>query len=99
MQRVLDSHGSAAPSATRTPYFGSGHGPTGRHDRHAGRRPGERTIVPVVFTLPESVMGERLMVMERSPETRLVIGHGNGFFHPRAAFRMNAIDPERTAQR
>lgn len=42
--------------------------------------------------------GERLVLTERSPWTRLLIGHENSVLHPRTVFRLHD-STERTAVR
>jgi hypothetical protein len=62
-------------------------------------RPGQSAVIGFAFELPRGVRGERLLVTERSPETRLLIGHENSFFHPRTAFRLDDVTHARTAGR
>lgn len=93
----------ASDNRTYGPYFGSEHLPEAHPALSAELdtplRPGASVIVPLAFRLPKGVTGERLLLTDRSPRTRFLIGHENSFFHPRAAFRLNAIHTERTAQR
>ena len=65
---------------------------------HDPLRPGQSAVVPLAFELPRGVRGQRLLLTERSPETRVLIGHENSFFHPRTAFRLQTTH-DRTARR
>jgi hypothetical protein len=61
-------------------------------------RPGESAVIPLAFRLPAGARGERLLLTSASPETRLLIGHENSFFHPRTAFRLDTHLNDRTAR-
>jgi hypothetical protein len=44
-------------------------------------RPGESYMTDFVFDVPKNARGLRLLITENDPETRLVIGHENSFWH------------------
>ena len=44
-------------------------------------RPGESYTTDLVFDVPKDARGLRLWIAEDDPESRLVIGHENSFFH------------------
>src|SRR5262252_10355525 len=49
-------------------------------------RPGESYTTDLVFDVPKSVRGLRLLLIEDDPETRFVIGHENSLLHKKIFF-------------
>lgn len=49
-------------------------------------RPGESYITDLVFDVPKTARGLRLLLIEDDPETRFVIGHENSLLHKKIYF-------------
>jgi len=54
-------------------------------------RPGESYITELVFDVPKSARGLRLLLIEDDPETRFVIGHENSLLHKKIYFDVEAL--------
>jgi Domain of unknown function (DUF4352) len=55
-------------------------------------RPGESYTTDLVFDVPKSSRGLRLLLIEDDPETRLVIGHENSLLHKKIYFGVEALE-------
>lgn len=53
--------------------------------------PGESYITDLVFDVPKSARGLRLLLIEDDPETRFVIGHENSLLHKKIYFDVEAL--------
>ena len=54
-------------------------------------RPGESYTTELVFDVPKSARGLRLLLIEDDPETRFVIGHENSLLHKRIYFDVETL--------
>src|SRR5215472_5833517 len=54
-------------------------------------RPGESYTTDLVFDVPKSARGLRLLLIEDDPETRFVIGHENSLLHKKIYFDVEAL--------
>ena len=54
-------------------------------------RPGESYTTDLVFDVPKSARGLRLLLIEDDPETRFVIGHENSLLHKKVYFDVEAL--------
>lgn len=54
-------------------------------------RPGESYTTDLVFDVPRSARGLRLLLIEDDPETRFVIGHENSLLHKKIYFAVEAL--------
>ena len=85
--RLVDAAGrSYAPSEAGMRELERAAGGTIPLDRPL--RPGEAYTTALVFDLPADAGRTELVVTERDPVTRLLIGHENSLFHRPTAFRL-----------
>ena len=54
-------------------------------------RPGESYTTDLVFDVPKSARGLRLLLIEDDPETRFVIGHENSLLHKKIYFDVETL--------
>jgi hypothetical protein len=54
-------------------------------------RPGESYTTDLVFDVPKSARGLRLLLIEDDAETRFVIGHENSLLHKKIYFDVEAL--------
>lgn len=54
-------------------------------------RPGESYTTDLVFDVPKTARGLRLLLTEDDPETRFVIGHENSLLHKKIYFDLEAL--------
>ncbi|HEV2195441.1 MAG TPA: hypothetical protein VGR55_07645 [Candidatus Acidoferrum sp.] len=54
-------------------------------------RPGDSYTTDLVFDVPRSARGLRLLLIEDDPETRFVIGHENSLLHKKIYFDVEAL--------
>ncbi|MGH9508743.1 MAG: hypothetical protein ACRD2Q_09150 [Terriglobales bacterium] len=57
-------------------------------------RPGESYVVDLAFRLPSDALAPRLLIIERSWLTRLLIGHENSFLHKKTSFSLAQESPD-----
>jgi hypothetical protein len=52
-------------------------------------RPGESYETDLAFDVPQDAKGLRLLIAESAPQTQLIIGHENSWWHPKVYLRVD----------